>query len=766
MSEVQVKNQSQRQPADATYDRAVIANLRDQSPFQNGKRNRDFCNPSLTSNLVFYTHGKEKVDNPHNTVAKNQPRANGYNMNGYVAHEPKNVRAHSNPRLDATKASQRSDYNRPERSYHKSASRTEPKENDLMSTSNRTPKGSQVTPSKVTEYQHVSESVVSNSNNLICDCCINKRQHDKKLNDKNKQRERDNELARRANNNMARLLNEEKERLLDQKRAFGEAALNNKEEAENFKKHAKDRETQEAMRLRLLDEQKNRELTNAEKEQLRLMKDTYINGLVNQIKSKEELDFARRERELEDERRKHNILVHGEITEEMKIKRREEYMQTIRTQVHDEYQRKIEDLQGRKLEENEYRRRVKILEEEERRRINEISSNKKQNLKVMLDGQVDEKNIIRSEQQRLKQQEIDEHRARAEDERERQREQAELKKLQTAEHLDGLANQFGVKENNVKAQKKLEMVHAQNANKNAQKQLEADKERELEKKRAYQDAIVNQNVDKMARKQLERETEEAEKRREREAIEARNRDAQYYEREANKQKKDAFITDLVHQIKSKEELEQIRIQRELDAERNNHNLIISGEITHEMKMERKANYAQNIRTQVQLDYQRKVEELNGRRLEETEHKRLLKELHEEEQRKLRDIKDTNKQLLKNDIGRQLDEKNLIKEQVDGLRRQDDENFKRRVEAEKQQYMDNMFRKKRQNEEHLENLARQLGDKEMEKNLQKAEDLKFTSTTLGLKEKPDKAYECNECHKQYPLKMLNKKVKVPKRKPVS
>lgn len=767
MSEVQVNNPSPTKNPNIVYDRAYIANLRDQSPFQNGKRNRDFANPSLTSNVVFYNYGKEKVDNPHYTAPRNQPKANGYDFNGYVAHEPKAVRAHSNPKLDPSKVSQRQDYNRPERSYHKSTKSAnridEIRDDDLMSRSNRTPKDSLQTPSKVSEYQPVTESVVSQTIGLVCDCCLNKKQHDRKQKDQERQKGRDAEMARRANDNLKKLMDDERERLLDQKRAFGDAALNCKDEAELLKKMAKDKESDEGRRLRLLNEQKNRELTQAEKEQLRLMKDTYISGLVNQIKSKEDLEIIRREKEIEEERRKHNVLVHGEITEEMKIRKRDEYMQNIRNQVHEEYQRKMEDLQGRKLEEGEYRRRLKELEEEEIYRVKEINANKKLNLKERLDGQMDEKALIKEEQQRLRQQEIDNHRAKIEAERQRQLELAEMKKMQTFEHLDGLVNQFGTKENNVKAQKKLDINYAQQANLQAKKHLETEKEREAEKKRVYQDAIVNQRVETIARKQMEKDSEEAEKRREREIAEQRLREAKQNELEANKQKKEAFISDLVNQIRSKEELEQMRLQREIEEERAKHNVLITGEITLEKKTERKVEYMQNIRNQVHEDYLRKADDLKNCKLEESEYKRLLKELADDEKRQLKNIKENKKQILKDEISKQLDEKNLTKQQLTQLKHAEEEDLKRKVEQEKQQYMDNMFRKKKQNEEYLDNLAKQLGDKEMEKQLQKAEDTKFTNTTLGLKQKPDKTYECNDCHKQYPLKMLNKKVKVPKRK---
>ena len=71
------------------YNKGVIRNLRDQSPYSRGKKNQDFVNPSLTSNVVFYNHGKEKVDNPHYQPTRHEYAPNGYNLNNYVGYDVK-----------------------------------------------------------------------------------------------------------------------------------------------------------------------------------------------------------------------------------------------------------------------------------------------------------------------------------------------------------------------------------------------------------------------------------------------------------------------------------------------------------------------------------------------------------------------------------------------------------------------------------------------------------------------------------------------------
>jgi len=72
-------------PADANhiqFERALIKDLRGQSPYSYGVRNKDFINPSLASNEVFYDHYARNVHNPHKTP--DRLNKSGYNLNNYV----------------------------------------------------------------------------------------------------------------------------------------------------------------------------------------------------------------------------------------------------------------------------------------------------------------------------------------------------------------------------------------------------------------------------------------------------------------------------------------------------------------------------------------------------------------------------------------------------------------------------------------------------------------------------------------------------------
>ena len=220
MSETRLNNTSPLKPNNISFDRAYVANLRDQSPFHNGKKNKDFVNPSLVSNLVFYNTGAEKVNNPHNYIDQTKPKNRGYDLNGYVNHEPKNVRAHSNPPLEPVQVQTRQNFTRPERSYNRStrsANRDEPQD-DLISHYNHTHKESIRTESKQTDFIPVNGSIISNAEGLVCDCCINNRMHKKKQLEKQKQMEKEIDLAKQTYKNQNKILEREDKKQMDQKK--------------------------------------------------------------------------------------------------------------------------------------------------------------------------------------------------------------------------------------------------------------------------------------------------------------------------------------------------------------------------------------------------------------------------------------------------------------------------------------------------------------------------------------------------------------------
>ena len=75
----------QNSPIDGDFQKGILKNLRGQSPFKEGQRNKDWISPTNVSNVVFYNHGNETSSNHHA-----QPKAQnkkGFDLNHYVAYD-------------------------------------------------------------------------------------------------------------------------------------------------------------------------------------------------------------------------------------------------------------------------------------------------------------------------------------------------------------------------------------------------------------------------------------------------------------------------------------------------------------------------------------------------------------------------------------------------------------------------------------------------------------------------------------------------------
>lgn len=65
--------------------RGVLKNTREQSPWNEGARNKGWVNPTLASNVLFYNHGLEEASNHHAQAKKVNKK--GYNLNHYVVYD-------------------------------------------------------------------------------------------------------------------------------------------------------------------------------------------------------------------------------------------------------------------------------------------------------------------------------------------------------------------------------------------------------------------------------------------------------------------------------------------------------------------------------------------------------------------------------------------------------------------------------------------------------------------------------------------------------
>ena len=87
-----------------------------------------------------------------------------------------------------------------------------------------------------------------------------------------------------------------------------------------------------------------------------------------------------------------------------------------------------------------------------------------------------------------------------------------------------------------------------------------------------------------------------------------------------------------------------------------------------------------------------------------------------------------------------------------------EHFNQVLEDNKKQALDDMFKKKKDMKNYIDNLLGQVDDYNKRKQIETAKEKQFCDTGLKVGNKKSKCYNCARCLQKYPLKALNKKKK--------
>ena len=806
---------------DTRFNRAKIQNLQDQAPFQEGKRNRDFINPTLASNALLYNQGSQRTDNPHVDVSRTKDMPKGYNMNNYVAYQARNNDSRSgiarsqrtgqdrsqrserhynksgyggrsqksqqepskkqqsqkepSQKLSQVNKSQRTGGDsRIERSYKKSqkskksskrSQQQVPQQGQQQekSVENSKPPSTQKTDSKVTEFWRPTESEVSKIDNLICDGCLNNDMLDKKHKLLAKQKERDDEFARRVQENLKQQLADERERNAMRNQTFNEEARQHRMEQDEIKRQRQEFEKQENERHQNATLEKNRAIDQWEFEMNQGKRLLFKNQLLNQMANDNALREYRREIELAIEKKNHNLLIDDDWQPEKKQKAREEYNNGLREQLEDNLNRRLDQINRKKMDDVEYKRRVKMLVEEERQRLHDARVLKKNVLNDAYEQQLQEKFDQRNEEARQKHIENENFQRQFEQEQLFQYEFNEMKKQQKVEHAQGLQNQFGIKERRAQEDREQEIAYQNKVIENAQAELREEAERNRQKRELYKDALINQRDEDDINNQYKREREIDEERQYIAYNNDRNRQIEEWDKQRKQDQKDELIRNIRDQMDDNADLRQRNWELEQEIDRKNHNILLDDYWKHPLQQQMREEHRNEIRQQANEDFDRKQRDADKERQENDEFRQRNIEAYENEKKFIEENIIYKKTILREDLDIQRQEKDVIKEHEKAIDEKYAEDRKQQVEVEKQIYLNNMFMKKKQNQEHLNELVKQLGDREMERRIQCAEDKKAVDTTLTIPQKADKCGNCAHCRGKFPLKRLNKKVRVPRRK---
>lgn len=615
--------------ASGKIDKAVIKNLRHQSPFNEGSRNRDYVNPSLASNLVFYNHGNEKVDNPHIDNRRHEYRPSGMNLNNYVSYE-------------AGKASL--------------PTKTPPGEKRFADKP------------KIQAAPQIDEDARSNA--------------------PSRHYQRSQNASERAHS----------------------ANVRNKDAASSSAHHHADHKRCDTYEV-------EREPSDNGRVQkiVHVIHDRDRNAGEHSVRSGRNKTAERRE-----PRSEGNI----QVDDRYKVTTHEHEILHASTPPgahHGETLRAVTD-SGKE-----------IVYDLGHHKIGVISKDKKPIVVIGEDG-ISRCGTIY--------------------------EKVSDSQISHPENLicDGCANQNMAQDKvrDARNQKEQDMEFARRVNDNLRQQIEDERRRQLEKLKSYQDSIDNQRQDQLNRKRIERENEEAENEKIRRQMANRDDEAGRLERE--RLRKENFIGDLRDQIDQKRALENMKREKEALEDKKTPNLLID-DAWRGPHREAMKDYYKNFLTD-QVSEQERLKELAKERskAEDEDYKRKMQNLNMEEYAKKRELEENKKKIFMDEISKQLADKDKLREFENNIKNAEDENYRRKLEQDRQVYLDNVFKKKKQMDDYLNNLGKQIVDKEMEKRIQELESKKRYNTTLCLGKKSTKCYNCAVCRNIYPLKMLNKKQK--------
>ena len=308
-----------------------------------------------------------------------------------------------------------------------------------------------------------------------------------------------------------------------------------------------------------------------------------------------------------------------------------------------------------------------------------------------------------------------------------------------------------------KNQREIDKEHALKTNANLKKQLEEEKEKHLEKLRLYREGIRGQNDDQIAKKALQREAEENEKERIKRQM-ADNSDLIALQKKAQ----DALLKyrdDLDDQLANNEEARAQKERERIERDKKTHNLVIDDGWRAPHRKALVNHYKDNLLNQLDDNAR---DRLNKKRAQEEADANYMNGViayNQKDRAQKEAIEAEKKDLLKNELDKQLLELAEKRRDNADLKNDDDEKFRQKIAQDNQVFLDNEDRKRKLVQGFLDNLHGQMKDKEEEKRNALIESKKAQGTGLHIPGKVNKCYNCAICRRIMALQRLNKRYEV-------
>jgi hypothetical protein len=306
----------------------------------------------------------------------------------------------------------------------------------------------------------------------------------------------------------------------------------------------------------------------------------------------------------------------------------------------------------------------------------------------------------------------------------------------------------------IEEQKEIDKAFANEINNELKRQLEAEREKEKEKRQIYKDALENQRKDMEERLAHELDNQKKEDERIREALandsDIRARNAELEE------KKQGYIQGLKNQLlDNQDKLKNLEAQEKLLDERNP-NLLINDAWRIPAREAMKEYYKNNLINQLREKDQREQELDEKKKNDDKDYIENLKQLIKNEEDKKRQLNEKKRKIFVDELQKQLNDKELQEQLKKELYDKEVDDVKKKLEHDNDVYLENMFKKKNQMQDYIDDIKNQMGDDEQKKIKDKQEAKKAVNTGINMGHKPSKCYNCVSCLRQYPLKQLNKR----------
>jgi hypothetical protein len=315
-------------------------------------------------------------------------------------------------------------------------------------------------------------------------------------------------------------------------------------------------------------------------------------------------------------------------------------------------------------------------------------------------------------------------------------------------------NSYENKMKSLEQQREEDRQFAQAINQDLKEQLEREKQMNTEKKKIYQEALINQRHDMEERKeQLKNDQKEQD---EKIRLLLANNDDLIDRMALEEAKREKFINDLMKQMGDNERKRAQEQIKQLEIDKRNPNLLIDDAWRGPKREAIKEYYKNNLINQIKEKDEKLRAEMSQQGREDEYYKNTLNELIKNEEDKKKKLNEQKKAILMNELENQLDEKQRMQQHKQNLADEEDNHVRLKHQNDNRVYMINMEKKKNAMKDYINDLGDQIDNDKVKKECEIIDLKKKTNTGLDMGKKPERCYNCALCRLNYPMKQLNKR----------